>query len=77
MCVWMALCSSVGFGVSHSALSLCAPVQEQHLVSCPACQRETLLGASTNIRWWFAHADSCPLSAIPEQDLPGSAAAPF
>lgn len=74
MCVWMALHSLSGFGVGHSAPSLCAPVQGQHLVSC---QGEPLLGVSTNMSWWSAHADSCPLSAIPEQDPAGSAAAPF
>lgn len=48
VCGWQST-HSVGFGVGHSALSLCAPVQEQHLVSCPGCQREALLGASTDI----------------------------
>lgn len=75
VCGWHSTHSG-GFGVGHSAPSLCALVQGQHLVSCPGCQREPLLAASTNMRWWSAHADSCPLSAISEQDPPGSAALP-
>lgn len=66
-------------------LSLCAPAQELHSVPYRGypyvCWGETLPGASTNMRVGraslSAHADPHPLSAIPEQDPPGSAPALF